>query len=473
MMIDLPHAWMPRPHQVRLWQYLYDGGRHADVIWHRRGGKDDVALHHTICAAHKRRGSYIHFLPEYRQARKALWTMVDANTGENRLTQAFPMELREKTLDDEMFIKFKCGSTWQLAGSDRYDAIVGSGHAGIVFSEFALSNPSAPSYFAPMLVENGGWMVKITTPRGHNHAERSFTHSMAQMQAGKDYFAELLTVADTQAVSQEVLAEQLADYIAIHGEDFGRALWLQEYWCSFDAAVPGSIFGADITRLKADGRYSVVPLEPDFPVHTGWDLGRTDDTAIWFFQVFAGEVRIIDYHSSSLKDIPFYADFLKKKAEERGFRYGVHYLPHDAKPKRLGMGGKSILQQFMDYPNLGQWQVLGVMGKQDQIQASRATLRRAWIDSEHCPIGMEAMSQYHRAWDDEKRMFLDDPVHDFTSHCADAFASLAMSWRSAPVKKQAPTITKEALVAGSVAGRTMGAIRQEYFRKAKEKRGIA
>jgi phage terminase large subunit len=245
--IDLPYRWTPRAHQVRLWQYLYDGGRNADVIWHRRGGKDDVALHHTICAAHKRRGSYIHFLPEHKQARKALWTMVDANTGKNRLDQAFPRELREKTLEDEMFIKFKCGSTWQLAGSDRYDAIIGSGHAGIVFSEFALSNPNAPSYFAPMLVENNGWMMKITTPRGHNHAERSFQHSKAQMKAGKDYFAELLSVADTHAVSDEVLQQQLGDYIAIHGEDFGRALWLQEYYCSFEAAIPGSIFGGDIT----------------------------------------------------------------------------------------------------------------------------------------------------------------------------------------------------------------------------------
>jgi hypothetical protein len=114
--------------------------------------------------------------------------------------------------------------------------------------------------------------------------------------------------------------------------------------------------------------------------------------------------------------------------------------------------------------------VLGVMGKQDQIQASRATLKRAWIDSERCAEGVEALAQYHREWDEEKRMFTDAPVHDWTSHCADAFASMAMGWRATPVKKEAPPITKAALVAGSVAGRTMGDISKEFLMKQRNKR---
>jgi len=168
--IRLPNGWAPRPYQQSVWEYLARGGRHAVIIAHRRWGKDDVALHHTACAAHERVANYIHMLPEYEQARKAIWTAVNPHTGKRRIDEAFPEALRARTLDDEMFIGFKNGSSWQIAGSDRYNKIVGASFAGIVYSEYALGNPAAQGYFTPMLMENAGWELCITTPRGRNHA---------------------------------------------------------------------------------------------------------------------------------------------------------------------------------------------------------------------------------------------------------------------------------------------------------------
>src|SRR3546814_15238680 len=118
-----------------LWNYLERGGKRAVEIAHRRWGKDDLILHRTAIAAHERPASYWHCLPEYAQARKALWAAVNPHTGKRRIDEAFPQELRESTNEQEMFIRFKSGSTWQLVGSDRYNSLVGAGVAGEIGRE--------------------------------------------------------------------------------------------------------------------------------------------------------------------------------------------------------------------------------------------------------------------------------------------------------------------------------------------------
>ena len=97
--------------------------------------------------------TYWHMLPAFSQGRKAIWTAVNPHTGKRRIDEAFPHELRVNTNELEMFIRFKNGSTWQVVGSDRYDAAVGSSPAGITFSEWALSNPSAWAYLAPIVTD--------------------------------------------------------------------------------------------------------------------------------------------------------------------------------------------------------------------------------------------------------------------------------------------------------------------------------
>jgi hypothetical protein len=109
--------------------------RRAIEIAHRRWGKDEITLAATCELAHKRVASYWHCLPEYEQARKALWTAVNPHTGKRRIDEAFPPEIRDSKDEQQMFIRLKCGSTWQLIGSDRYNSLVGAGIGGVVFSE--------------------------------------------------------------------------------------------------------------------------------------------------------------------------------------------------------------------------------------------------------------------------------------------------------------------------------------------------
>ena len=186
---------------MKLWTYLEHGGRRAVQVAHRRWGKDDVALHYTACAAMQRVGNYWHMLPQYNQARKAIWEAVNQRTGQRRIDEAFPHEIRSDMRNTDMFLKFVNGSTWQLVGSDNFNSLVGSPPVGLVNSEYALADPRAFAYLRPILAENDGWSIFLYTPRGMNHGHTLF--NMAQ--ATPAWHAELLTADQTPVFTKESL----------------------------------------------------------------------------------------------------------------------------------------------------------------------------------------------------------------------------------------------------------------------------
>ncbi len=472
MDITLPHNWAPRAKQQNLWNYLLDGGTRASVCWHRRFGKDDVCLHWSCIASHTRIGSYWHMLPEKEQARKAIWTQINPHTGIKRIDEAFPLALRKRTSDQEMFIEFQNGSTWQIAGSDNYNSLVGSSPCGIVFSEYALANPASWAYLRPILRENGGWAVFISTPRGKNHFFN--LHQFAKEAPG--WFAETLTVADTQVLSEKDLQADLAELQAEHGDAYGKAIWLQENYCSFDAAIPGSYWAESLDAAQLAGRICSFPLDPHVPVDTGWDLGRTDDTAIWFRQLNGTQIDVIDHHSSNGKDVEFYWQLLLAKKKEHGITYGTHYLPHDARPRTLAAGGKSILQQFHDaaklHPELGRFSIIPRLDVQEGIQAARKTFPRCRFHETRCAEGLNSLRHYHREWDAELKKYLDHPVHDWSSHDADAWRTLSLSWKvKHPQQPDSPLVDK--LLAGDESKQTWGAMRAAHFSKRQRARAWA
>jgi hypothetical protein len=180
--VRLPHnGWRARHYQLPLWKYLCRGGKRAVAIWHRRAGKDDVALHYACISAVERPSNLAHCLPLFNQGRRSIWDAVNPHSGKRRIDEAFPHALRAYTREHDMVlgIHAKGGgiSTWSVIGSDTYNSsLVGSSLAGITFSEYSLSNPSAWGFARPMLEENNGWALFITTPRGRNHAYQLYNH---------------------------------------------------------------------------------------------------------------------------------------------------------------------------------------------------------------------------------------------------------------------------------------------------------
>lgn len=380
-------------------------------------------------------------LPEAAQARKSMWDAINPNTGKKRIDDAFPIPLRKATKSQEMMIEFRNGSTFQLVGSDNFNSLVGSPPIGLVFSEYALANPSAWAYLMPIVEENGGWVGFNSTPRGKNHFKRH-----CEMAAEEpDWFYQQLTADDTGIFSNDQLLSILKQLQANHGDDYGKALWLQEYYVSFDAAIPGSIWGDCVDQAQTSGRIRSIPHNPAHKVSTGWDLGYTDDTAIWFYQIIAGRLHVIDYYEESGKGVEWYAHVLSGdsfegettkskeiKSRTKHYDYDTHWLPHDARPRTMAAGGKSIFQQFNDLRdemNLGRFAIAKRLDREEGIQAARATFPKCEFDEENTEDGIEKLRSYHRKWDDEKKVFSTNPEHDFASHAADAWRTVAVSWR--------------------------------------------
>jgi phage terminase large subunit len=326
-----------------------------------------------------------------------------------------------------MFIRFKNGATWQVVGSDKYDATVGSPPYGIVFSEWALSNPSAWAYLAPILVENGGWALFITTSRGRNHA-----HSMLKMaQKEPDWFAEVLPVAATGAMTDEAVAAQLREYEGIYGHEAAQALIDQEYHCSFEAAILGAYWGKEMRLAEQSARICSVPVNPTLPVQKAWDIGVDDAMAIWCFQVYPDYIDVVDYYEGHGQGFDHYADWLFV----RGYR-GTDWVPHDAKVREAGApGARSRIESMLA---LGlKPELVPNNNLMDGINAGRLTIPHARFDETKTAKGLDCLREYSTDWDEKAHAFKVTPKHNWASHGADAWRYLSLAWR-APMRPAEP-----------------------------------
>lgn len=457
-----PNGWEPRPYQQGLWDYFnppsdplrkFDGtGKRAITIAHRRWGKDEIALNMMGKASICRPATYWHMLPQAEQARKAIWTAVNPHTGRRRIDEAFPKEWRANTNESEMFIRFRWGATWQVVGSDNFHNLVGTPPAGIVLSEWAKAHPAAWAYLAPILVENGGWALAITTPEGRNHA-----YNMFQTWGGTaGYFAQKQTVEDTiriclehgvrPPVTLEDVEIQRKEYHDLFGQDAGDALIEQEWYCSFAAAILGAYYGKQLNRAEDQGRLCSIDILPGYPINTAWDIGVDDPMAIWVFQIGPGWLHIIDYIEGSNEGFDYYADWL----EERGYvpdrgegARGIDYVPHDAKQRSpTSKGTKTRIQELFA---LKRNPVLVPDHKpMDRINASRRLINspNTFFDAERCAVGLDMLRSYKQEWDVKNRVFRKSPKHDFASHGSDAFGHLAIAVEFPKTIDQPKPITK-------------------------------
>lgn len=428
--IQLPNNWKPRKDQLPLMKYLWGGGKRAVVVAHRRWGKDDCALHFASTAMIERVGNYWHMLPKYEQARKAIWTAINGKTGMKRIDEAFPKEIRKKTLDHEMKIELINGSTWQLVGSDNFDQYVGSNPIGITNSEYSISNPMAIAYIMPILEENNGWILYIYTSRGNNHGKTMYVKA----QNDPDYFASLVTADDSPVFKKEQLESIKSEYIQLFGQELGGALFMQEYYCSFEGAQLGAYFSKQISRARKENRIGNVNYDPGHEVYTAWDLGVDDSTTIWFFQVIGASYYFIDYYEAVGEGLSHYAKVLKDKP----YVYGDHFLPHDGDHRKLGETAetpKEILTRLGIKPIEIVTRAKDTMAVLKGIEACRNVLSKCYFDEKTCQQGLFALESYQANYDNVKKKLSNAPNHNWASHGADAFRTFAVGY-TPPLKSR-------------------------------------
>lgn len=392
---------------------LYDDmGRFNVWVCHRRFGKTVLCISVLIkrafeCKLINPRFAYI--APQYKQAKRAAWDYLKL------ATDGIP---GRKVYEQELRVDLPGGRRISLYGAEDVDALRGIYLDGVVLDEYAqMASRLWGEVIRPALSDRKGWAIFIGTPRGRNEFCERYEYACLD---SNDWVGKLYRSSETGIVDDEELSDARA---TMTEEEFD-----QEYECSFTAAIKGAYYGRLLADADRDGRVCGVPYDPAIPVHTCWDLGFTDATAIWFFQRAGKELHWVDYYEASGEALSHYAQILLDRrlpASQggRGYVYGEHILPHDGRAKNVQTGEtpqEALRKLGIDTEICRLHQV------QDGIQKSRLVIPMSWFDAERCKQGLEALRQYQRVWDDSRKDYGANPLHDWASHGSDAFRTGAM-----------------------------------------------
>ena len=375
--------------------------RFSSLVCHRRAGKTVACINDLVAKAlhtKKKDARYAYVAPFYRQAKDVAWTYLKA------ATEGISTKIREADLR----IELPNGAWITLYGADNPDALRGLYFDGVILDEFGDCRPALwAEVILPCLLDRKGWAVFIGTPKGKNHFylmnKRAIQEDSWYQMTLKASESGLLDVDDLKEIRGQMTEDQ----------------YDQEMECSFDAAVQGTYYASLITKLESEGHMGAHRWDPTQPVYVATDLGFTDSTAMWFWQLAPDGIKVIDYEEHAGKSLPFYFDLL----EEKGYEYEIVWLPHDAKAKSL-QTGRSTIEQFLEagFP----CSITPKLAVQHGIDAARKVITGCYFDEVACYDGIEALRAYRRSFNEVTKQFGKSPVHDWASNGADAFRYLAL-----------------------------------------------
>jgi phage terminase large subunit len=416
--ITIPLPFTPRPWQRPL---LADAAPRIVAVVHRRAGKSSALMWRGLRKAATWRRPHlpeaqrrldtdpprvVHVLPQRVQwARTGLWDRLEA------AARGFP---GAEVAKSEMAVRLPGGGVYQCGGMDNPESWRG-GYADELIEDEAddVLAGGLDMVVEPMLADYLGTRLWSGTPKGNGRLQARWDEAVRE--AGMSRY--LLRWQDTGALSDDAVAALRQRLTA---EEFA-----QEMECSFEAPNSGAFYARLLDQAERDGRITRVPHDPRLPVETWWDLGMDDATAIWFVQMLpgAGEVRVIDYAEASGEALAHYAQLLAA----RGYTYSTHRLPHDAQVRELGTGRSRV--EMLTALGVRPVRVGRALPVVDGINAAKMLMPRCWWDGEKTARGRAMLRRYRREWLEERGVWSAKPVHDETSHAADAFREGAVSYR--------------------------------------------
>lgn len=393
--------------------YLESQKRWSVLVAHRRAGKTVAVVQKLILCAltHKRTGPplrYAYIAPTRDQAKDIAWAYL------KDYTQKIPgAEVNES----ELRVTLPNRATIRLYSGENYERMRGLYFDGVVSDEDADIPPQAFDYvILPCLLDYNGWHTRIGTPKGRNAFQRAYAAALQD----PDSFALMLRASESGILSAESLA-------ALRRQLTPDA-YAQEMECDFNIGRPGAIFARLIDQAREQGRISKFPVA-DTLVHTSWDLGSPANTSVWYWQVVGAEIRVIDCDIGVL-DETLTARVARMMA--KGYAYGKHFLPHDAKQTErtgktfaaeiaaAGLANVTVLPATADI-----W--VGINGLKGMFPALAFRLP-------HCEQGLEALEAYHTKEVERGKIISNQPVHDWSSHTADALRYMAEAVQAGAVK---------------------------------------
>ena len=391
--VEVPYR--PREYQLEVHK---SRKRFSVLVCHRRFGKSVLSINELIkTAADKPRSLCAFIAPTYRQGKSIAWEYLKF------YTQPL-LKIGGTRNESELRIDLFNGSRIQIFGADNPDSIRGLGFDAVVLDEYAIMAPRVwTEIVRPAVADKLGWVLFIGTPMGHNQFWEVYDYAL---RGHDDWYGKLYRASDTKVIPVEEL-EQARSIMTPEQYE-------QEFECSFTAAVSGSYYGRLITKAEKDGRIGNVPIDDNVGVETWWDLGIGDSTAIWFAQRVGQEIHLVDYYETSGESLAHYADVLN----EKNYSYTSHIAPHDIMARELGTG-KSRLEVANE---LGiDFDIAPKLEVDHGIESVRNALPNCYFDREKCKVGLDALRQYRKQWDEKNQVFKNKPLHDWCSHAADSF----------------------------------------------------
>jgi len=402
--------------------------RWAVLVVHRRGGKTTADINELIergLYTKKPDAQYGYCAPQLKQAKKVAWAFL----------KKYSKHVQKRVNEAELYVELVNGSKIYIFGADDPDSARGIYLDGIVLDEVAQIKPSFWSEVVrPALADRKGWAVFIGTPKGKGNL--LYTLQQKAIAKPDKWFYLCLKASETGLIGAQELAELK--------EDMDDAEYEQEFECSFEAALVGSIYGKQVKRLT-DGQAikPTLPFFPQVPVSLSIDIGKRDACAIWFWQLVNGRVRWIEYWEQVGWDAAEVLDMLQRKP----YTYENMWLPHDAfhstfaskkSPFDTFLDGGAPVRRVPDPDNgFGVWQ---------GIDATRKVLRTydMEFDNDRCKVGIEALKNYSRDWDAKQAQFSNSPKHDRYSHGADAMRYACLSISMVDIQRSIDKVINEA-----------------------------
>lgn len=409
-LIQIPYS----PRDVFL-PYHASDKRYGVTVAHRRCGKTVARINKLIqksavCGLDRPRFGYL--APTFVQAKDIAWVYL------KHYCRPIIEGAGGKVNESELSVTFgHNGAVIRLYGAENAERMRGLYFDGLAVDEAQGIAPGVLTQIVlPALADRQGWLDLSGTPKGWGNL---LGEVFKRAQTDPKWFVQVLKASET-GILPEAELEQLRNMMPENE-------YQQEMECSFEAAITGAYFAKELQQAEA--RITAVPHDPMLKTHTAWDLGIADSMTIWFYQVLGREVRVIDYYEASGYGLDHYARVL----QEKGYLYGKHFGPHDIRVRELG-SGKS---RWEVAKGLGiTFDVVKQMDVQDGINAARMTIPRMWFDKAKCATGIDALRQYREKFD-EKRQVSMGPLHDWTSHAADAFRYLCIGLQEEKAAAQA------------------------------------
>ena len=330
------------------------------------------------------------------------------------------------------YMEFPNGSTIWFGGIgnvDEAEKILGNEYCTIFLNEtselFYRAVLKVRTRLAQKIPGCRNYMLHDCNPPSRSHwSYKEFIENVSPLDPDQklnqdDYKTMLLNPGDNVENIDEEYIKTLEAMPERERNRFLLGLWQEE--------VEGAVLGTELALAEQEQRIGDFPHDPKYPVYTAWDIGHTDSTAIWCFQIMDGWINVINYYENCLEGLPHYIRWLEGKTETLGYKYETDFYPHDGGNTEWSMGKTRKAIAITEH-NRSVF-VLPRTGKQDMISNARTLLARIRFNKSTTKFGLHVLRNFRYEFDEKYAILKDkEPLHDENSHGGYSFLYLCLAY---------------------------------------------